>query len=136
LGQILFSQVKILRKVLIYKDEVYEIIGACMEVHRELGFGFHESVYQEALKIEFERRNITFNREKEINIFYKGKKLEKYYKADFICFNNILVEIKALSELVDDHIAQVINYLKATDLELGVLVNFGEPSLKYKRIIL
>jgi GxxExxY protein len=121
---------------LIYKEEAFKIIGACMEVHRELGPGFHESIYQEALEIEFKDLDISYMKEKELIIYYKSIQLNKRYIADFICFDKIVLELKALSGIVDEHISQVINYLKATELELGLIVNFGEPSLKYKRIVL
>jgi len=107
-----------------------------MEVHKELGPGFLEPVYQEALSLEFSDKGITFEKEKEIHIFYKDKLLDKCYKADFLCFDKIIVELKALSGLSNDHIAQLLNYLKATKLRVGLLVNFGSPSLVYKRLIL
>jgi len=121
---------------ILYKEECYKIIGACMEVHKELGPGFLEPVYQEALSLEFSDKGITFEKEKEIHIFYKDKLLDKCYKADFLCFDKIIVELKALSGLSNDHIAQLLNYLKATKLRVGLLVNFGSPSLVYKRLIL
>lgn len=120
---------------LIYKEECYKIVGACMEVHKELGHGFLEAVYHEALATEFQAQGIPFESEKELEVFYKGKKLEKRYNADFICYENIIVEIKAFSALASEHDAQVLNYLKATKFKLGILVNFGEPSLKYKRLV-
>ena len=121
--------------MLLYKDESYKIIGACIEVHNTLGCGFLEAVYQEALAIEFKKRKIPFVREVELCIEYKGIILAKKYNADFICYDKILVEIKALSELLSLHQAQVINYLKATQLKLGILVNFGEESLNTHRLI-
>ncbi len=121
---------------LLYKDEAYQIIGACMEVHRELGCGFLEAVYQEALEIEFQARNIPYIREKILRIQYKDKILKKEYSADFICFDKIIVELKVLSELNGEHESQVLNYLKATGFKLGILVNFGQKSLEYKRLIL
>ncbi len=121
---------------ILYKEECYKIIGACMNVHKELGPGFLEAVYQESLAIEFLNQGIPFEKEKEIRIFYKDKLLDKCYKADFLCFGKIIVELKALSELSNDHISQLLNYLKATKLRVGLLVNFGSPSLTYKRLIL
>ena len=121
---------------ILYKDECYKIIGACMNVHKELGPGFLEAVYQESLAFEFFEQRIPFEKEKDIRIFYKDKLLDKYYKADFLCFEKIIVELKALSELSNDHISQLLNYLKATKLRVGLLVNFGSPSLIYKRLIL
>lgn len=120
----------------IYKEEVYRIIGACMEVHTTLGHGFHETVYHEAACLEFEESCIPFKREVNLAIRYKEKRLEKYYVADFICYNSIIVEFKACSSILDAHMGQVINYLKATGFKLGVLVNFGNTSLAYKRIVL
>jgi GxxExxY protein len=119
-----------------FQKETYEIIGACFEVHKILGCGFLEAVYQEALEIEFKRRGIPFEREKELPIDYKGVELKKKYYPDFVCYFEIIVEIKALSQLKEEHISQVLNYLKATKFELGFVFNFGERSLKYKRVIL
>lgn len=120
---------------IVYKEESYKIIGACMEVHRELGNGFLEAVYQEALAIEFRHQGIPFEQEKELTITFKGIELEKKYNADFVCYGKIILETKAVKELCDNHRAQIINYLKATKMKLGLLVNFGEPSLKYERFI-
>ena len=120
----------------LYKDECYKIIGACMAVHRELGHGFLEPVYQEALSIEFHYKGIPFVREQELSIKYRGIELNKIYKADFVCYNSIIVELKAISELSNDHIAQLINYLKATNLKVGLLINFGTSSLQHKRLVL
>ena len=120
---------------LIYKQEAYDIIGCAMNVHRELGNGFQESIYQEALEIELKLQRIPYQKEKELNVFYRGIELQKKFYADFVCFNKIIVEIKALSQLVSEHDAQVLNYLKATDFKLGVLINFGVPALEYKRIV-
>ena len=118
---------------LLYKQESYAIVGACMAVHSQLGSGFLESVYSEALTKEFEKRKISFVREKRIEIYYDGNKITKYFKADFICCNSIIVEIKSCLLKVDEQ--QTINYLKATDYQLGLLVNLGESSLKYKRFV-
>ena len=121
---------------LLYKDECYKIVGACMEVHSNLGCGFLEPVYQEALALELQQRGIPFEREKEFEIKYKGFVIPKTYKVDFLCYEHIIVELKALSQLTSDHIAQVLNYLKASQLKLGLLVNFGISSLQHERIIL
>jgi len=121
---------------LIFEKESYRIIEVCFEVHRELGFGFLESVYHEALELEFKDKKIPFTREQELKIFYKGYKLKKNYYVDFICFNKIILEIKALNKLSDEHKSQLLNYLKATGYKLGILINFGEKSLKYKRLVL
>jgi len=121
---------------IIQKEECFKIIGACFEVHNELGCGFLEAVYQEALAWELEERKIPFEQEKILDIYYKGKLLKKKYVADFVCYSNIIIELKALGSLTSDHDAQVLNYLKATGIKLGILVNFGETSLKYKRLVL
>jgi GxxExxY protein len=121
---------------LILKDRTYEIIGACYEVHKNLGCGFLEAVYAEALAIEFEARDIPFVQEKILRIKYKSFVLEKRYVADFVCYSSVILELKALCALTSQHEAQVINYLKATRIKLGLLINFGESSLKYRRLIL
>ena len=123
-------------KDIILKEESYAIIGACFEVHKQLGPGFLEAVYHEALIIELTERNIPFEYEKELPIFFKDKKLNKKYYADFVCHDSIILEIKALNKITSDHQAQVINYLKAAKYRLGILVNFGESSLNYKRLAL
>ena len=107
-----------------------------MNVYNELGNGFLEAVYQEALAIEFGLMNIPFRRESKIDIFYKGKKLSKEYFADFICYDTIVVELKAVSKLVNANKAQVLNYLHGTKLAVGLLINFGESSLKWERLTL
>ncbi len=116
--------------------ETYAVIGACMEVHNELGHGFLEPVYQKALAAEFARRGISFVREQEFEVLYKGERIGAKYKADFVCFGSIILELKALSELSGAHEAQVINYLKVTGLERGLLINFGTGKLQYKRLVL
>ena len=120
---------------ILYKDEAYKIIGAAMTVHRELGCGFLEAVYQEALEIEFEKQHIPFQREVSLAISYDGKILKKQYVADFTCYDKIIVALKAVKEFDSIHEAQVFNYLKATGYKLGLLVNFGDTSLEYKRIV-
>ncbi len=120
--------------MLLFKEETDRIIKACLNVHNELGNGFLEPVYQEALAIEFGLMGIPFEREKILKIFYKGKQLQKEYVADFICHGKIVVELKAVSALVGSHKAQVINYLKATNNKVDLLVNFGAPSLKWERV--
>jgi GxxExxY protein len=131
-----FLKMTISKKDNIFWKECYEIIGACFEVHKELGCGFLEAVYQEALEIEFRRKNIPYEREKELVIVYKGEMLKKKFYADFVCFNEIIVETKACGILIEEHMSQTLNYLNATKHRLGLLFNFGEKSLKYKRIIL
>lgn len=120
---------------IIYKEESYRIIGVCMEIHRAMGRGFLESVYSEILEVEFTKEKIPFEREKRLDLYYNNIKLNKYFKADFICFDEIILEIKAVSYLTDVFSKQLQNYLKATNKTLGILINFGEASLVYKRII-
>ena len=115
--------------------ETYTIIGAAMEVHRILGHGFLEAVYQEALEHELSMRQIPFNREVPLEIRYKEIVLNKKYVADFICFNHLVVEVKATSQLVSADEGQLINYLKATGMQKGLLLNFGSASLEYKRMV-
>ena len=119
---------------LLFKNESYGIIGAALEVHKVLGCGFVEVVYQEALEEEFKKRNIPFEREKELLVNYKGKTLLKTFRADFICYDKIIVELKAVSEFTDDHYAQIYSYLKASKMSLGILINFGKANLDYYRI--
>jgi len=116
--------------------QTYAIIGACMAVHKELGHGFLEAVYQEALAIELAERGIPYVKEQPLPIFFRGQRLKTKYRADFVCFGSIILEVKALSKLDSGHDAQVINYLKATKLERSLLFNFGSPSLQYKRLVL
>ena len=120
---------------LLYKDEVYAIIGAAMEVHQQLGHGFLEAVYQEANAVEYTARSIPFEREVLLVVKYKGIALNCHYKADFICYGEVLVELKALDRLTTREEAQVINYLKATGLSRALLLNFGASSLEYKRLV-
>lgn len=120
---------------IVYQNESYQIIGACFEVYNQKGFGFSEAVYQECLAIEFQLQNIPFVEQPEIQLEYKGRILNQYFKPDFVCFNKIIVELKAVSAIVDAHVSQTLNYLSATSFELALLVNFGEfPKLSYKRI--
>ncbi len=116
--------------------ETYLIIGACMSVHSELGRGFLEAVYQDALEWECKQRNIPFTREKLIPIFYKGETLGTPYRADFVCYGNIIVELKAVKALTEIESAQVLHYLKATGYQRALLINFGTPRLEYRRFIL
>ncbi len=120
---------------ILYKEESYKIIGACMKVHRELGAGFLEAVYEEALKRELLNSEIPFESQVKLKVFYEGKQLKKFYIADFICYDKIILEIKSVDQVPNAFYAQIKNYLTATKLELGMLINFGQPSLTYKRII-
>ena len=121
---------------LLYKDETYKIIGICMEVHNQLGKGFNEVVYGDALEIEFIDNNIKYSKEQKYNISYKGNILPHKYKADFIINDKIVLEIKAIQCLTSSHVKQTLNYLAVSKLKLGLLINFGEDSLKYQRVIL
>jgi len=120
---------------ILFKDESYKIIGICMNVHSSLGTGFLEAVYSEVLEREFKSNNIPFEKERKLEIFFNGEKLNKTYRADFLCFDEIIIEIKSVSFLHDNFSKQLQNYLKATNKKLGILINFGERSLTYKRII-
>jgi len=116
-------------------EQTRAIIGAAMEVHRELGPGFLEAVYQEALAMEFTDQGIPYQREMELSIFFKGRRLSSTYRADFVCYESIIVELKALQLLTGWEEAQILHYLKATKLERGMLLNFGRPSLEFKRFV-
>ena len=120
--------------MLINENMTGRIINACFEVHNELGNGFLETVYQEALEEEFKIQEIPYEREKLLPIIYKGKRLSKEYYADFVCYDSIIVELKAVTVLSKPHKAQVLNYLNAANLDIGLLINFGETSLKWERI--
>jgi len=116
-------------------EETYAIIGAAMTVHSELGCGFLEAVYQEALEEEFKYLKIPYEREKKLPIYYRDNRLNTYYQADFVCFNSVIVELKALQQLSGTEEAQVINYLKASGLHKALLINFGVNKLQYKRLV-
>jgi GxxExxY protein len=121
---------------LLYKEEVFQLVGFSMEVHRKLGKGHDEVIYKDALVVELSRAGIPFLREKNYEITYKEVILPHYYYADFIVWDKILVEAKAVEKLTDSHIKQVLNHLAASKLRLGLLVNFGGDSLEWKRIVL
>ena len=120
---------------ILYKEESYKIIGACMKVHRELGSGFLEAVYEEALKKEFVNLGIPFKSQVKLYVFYEGQQLKKYYIADFMCYDKIILELKSVSQVPVAFYAQIKNYLTATKKELGMLINFGQSSLVYKRVL-
>ena len=120
---------------ILYREESFAIIGACMKVHRTLGAGFLEAVYEEALEREFQNLKIPFKRQVKLDLYYGNQKLTKQYRADFICYGEIIVEIKAVSLIPTAFYAQLQNYLKCTNIELGMLINFGTSSLTYKRMI-
>ena len=119
-----------------FKEEVHEIVGAAMAVHRYFGCGFTEKVYQDALEIEFANRNIPSVREAELHIGYNGQELASIFKPDYICYDKIIVELKAVKELDDMHRSQAINYAKVAGCEMALLVNFGETSLKFERYLI
>jgi GxxExxY protein len=122
---------------IVHKLESYEITGACFEVYKEKGSGFLESVYQECLEMEFADKKIPFKAQPSLALTYKGRALKSKFMPDFICFDKIVVELKAVSGLIDEHRAQIQNYLRATKLKLGLLVNFGHyPKLEYERVVL
>jgi len=121
----------------ILKEEGYAILGACFEVYNDQGSGFLEDVYQECVEVELAARGIPFVSHPELKLFYKGKELRKQYIPDFECYGKIILELKAVSELTDQHRAQLLNYLKATGHQVGYLVNFGHyPKLQYERMVL
>jgi len=121
---------------LIYKSEAYHIIGRCIEVHNNLGVGFLEIVYKDALELEFQRARTEYEREKRYEVNYKGIILPHKFYADFVVMDKIILEIKAVSGISDEMVAQAINYLKVSQNKLALIVNFGELRLNYKRIVL
>jgi GxxExxY protein len=126
-----------MRADLLFKDEVFAIVGAAMEVHNIASAGYTEPLYQEMLEIELRLRGISFEAQKQLKITYKGHPLSKYYVADLVCFGSVLVELKAISQLTNREEAQLINYLKMTGLRVGLLINFGDPlRLDWHRFIL
>lgn len=122
---------------ILFKEESYAVIGACFNVYKEMGSGFLEAVYQECLEIEFSEKKIPFEAQKELQLKYHDQILKQTYKPDFLCYNKIIVEIKALSKIVDEHRSQILNYLNGAGFKLGILVNFGHhPKLEYERFVL
>jgi len=120
---------------IILKEESYKIIGACMEVHRELGFGFKEIIYKDALEIEFKSLEIPYQRERLYKIEYKGKILPRRYPADFVIYDSIILEVKAMPMIINNFVLQTRNYLKASGIRLGIIANFGESSFKSRRVV-
>lgn len=120
---------------LLYKEDVFKLVGHCMEVHRELGKGQDEVIYKDALVVELQQTSIPFARERKYEVAYKGVILPHHYYADFVVWDKILFEAKAVERLTDAHVKQVLNYLAVSKLELGLLVNFGADSLEWKRVI-
>lgn len=121
---------------IMYKKESYSVIGKCIEVHKELGHGFLEIVYKDALEIFFRQGGIFYERKKEYPVFFKGILLPHKFFADFVVFDKIILEVKCVSYLTDEHIAHTLNYLKVSGNKLGLLVNFGRGKLEYKRLLL
>ena len=121
---------------LIYKEEAYKIIGACMEVHKALGKGHNENIYKDALEVEFQKQESPYTRERKFSVVYKGVVLPHFYFADFVVYDKIILEAKAIEMLVSGHTKQTLNYLAASKMKLGLLVNFGEDSLKNERVVL
>ena len=120
---------------IILKEESYKIVGACMEVHKNLGAGFKEIIYKDALEIEFKHLEIPFSREKKFRIKYKGLVLQHHYYADFVVYDAIILEVKSTPFIVNAFVAQTINYLKASGFKLGIIANFGEKSFTSKRVV-
>jgi GxxExxY protein len=121
---------------LLYKDEVFKLVGFCMEIHRELGSGYDEVIYKDAFVVELQRATIPFSRERKYEVNYKGVILPHFYYSDLVMWDKILFEAKAVEKLTDAHVKQVLNYLAASKLALGLLVNFGGDSLEWKRVVL
>lgn len=121
---------------IIYKNESYFIIGLCMDIHNELGKGFNEAVYGDALELELKSNGVPFHKEVKFDILYKGKMLKHHYYADFVVDDKIILELKAVEKISSGHVKQTLNYLAASKMKLGLIVNFGEDSFSYKRVIL
>lgn len=122
---------------LLYPEESYAIMGACFQVYKDKGCGFTEPVYQECLEIEFEHHAVPFIAQADIQLSYRDRKLKQGFKADFVCYGKIIIELKAVSQLIDAHRAQLLNYMSATGMNLGILVNFGHyPRVEYERLVL
>ncbi len=119
---------------LLYEELSAKILGASLEVYNQLGCGFLEAVYSDALEFEFELRSVSYQREKDFFVTYKGKRFNKYYKVDFLCFDKIILEVKAVESILPIHKQQVFNYLRLADLKLGFVINFGSTSLLWERI--
>ena len=119
-----------------YREECYKLVGIAMDVHRELGSGFSEVIYKDALEFEFNQHFIGYEREKMYDVNYKGVILPHKFFADLVVYDSIILEIKGVKKIDDKHIGQTLNYLKASGLSLGLVINFGAPSLEYKRVVL
>jgi GxxExxY protein len=121
---------------ILFKDESYQIVGICMEIHKALGMGLKEINYKDAMEIDFKEAGIIYQREKRFQVIYKNTVLQNPYVSDFIVFNSIILEIKCCQAIIDSHIAQTISYLNVSGCKLGIIVNFGERSLTWKRVVL
>lgn len=121
---------------IVFKDESFKIIGICMDIHSTLGMGLKEVNYKDAMELEFKANNIPYEREKKYKVFYKGKVLSHPYVADFLVFNAFILEIKSAQAINQAHIAQTLSYLNVSSTKLGIIINFGEKSLKFQRIVL
>ena len=122
---------------LILEEETHRVLGACFEVYKEKGCGFVEPVYQECLELELASQGIEFLAQQEIGLSYKGRRLRQTFRADFICFGKVIVELKAVSALTDEHRAQLMNYLRATGLKVGLLINFSHyPGVEHERFVI
>ncbi len=120
---------------LLFEKESYNVLGACIAVHKKLGNGFSEEIYQEALQKEFAKRNLPYEKQKNLELFYDGMPLDKPFVADFVCYDKIILQVEVMHALLENLKRQMINSLKATNFELGLLINFGEESLKWNRLI-
>ena len=121
--------------LLLFEEESYAILGSCIDIHKKIGAGFRETVYHEVLEKELSKRNIPFEKNKKLQLYYDGIALNKYASADFVSFGKIIIQIKSVNTIKQETIQQTVNFLKATNFKLLLLVNFGEPRLKWKRLI-
>jgi len=121
---------------LIFKEETFKIIGVCMSIHSTLGMGLKEINYKDAMEMDFNEQNINYEREKRFAVKYKGQVLRNPYIADFVCFDKVIVEIKSASSIIDSHLAQALSYLTVSEMKVALVINFGERSLTWKRIVL
>jgi len=120
---------------ILFKEESFKIVGICMNIHSVLGMGLKEINYQDAMEIEFIDNNIPYKREQRFKVIYKNKILRSPYIADFVLFDKIIIEVKSAASIIDAHLAQTLSYLKVSNMKLGIIVNFGEKSLRYKRVV-
>ncbi len=121
---------------IIFKEESFKVVGVCMEIHKTLGMGLKEINYKDAMEIEFRENNIPFKREKRYQVYYKDKPLSNPYVADFLVYESIIIEVKSATAIIDAHVTQTISYLNVSSSKLGIIINFGEKSLTWKRVVL